>query len=91
MYKDEKLRNSLVVRAYNRRKPATTVLQQLLSLASTQTGPGGAVAGDGNGRGGLYLNVEEVRAALGLDAKSNSWFDERLRGHFSAVGGVPTT
>ena len=60
--KDEKLRSSLVVRAYNRRAPDTTVLQQFLSLASTRTGDGVETR-----KGELYLDVEKVRGALGLD------------------------
>lgn len=86
LYRDEKLRNSLVVRAYNRRQRANTVEQQLLSLA-TKGGAGSA----SDGVGDLRLDVGGVRAALGLDAKSNVWFDERLQQHFALVGGIPTS
>ena len=54
------------MRSYNRREAGTTVENQLLSLATK----GGAGTGGGaDGSGDLRLNVDGVRAALGLDAK----------------------
>ena len=65
---DDKLRNCLVVRAYNRRDPSATIHQQLLGLATRRVGDdvGGAV--DATSGGGM-LDVEFARAELGLDAE----------------------